>query len=223
MTRIAHVSMKLVMPVGFSNGCAEFVLKNPPPLVPSCLMAIWLATGPPGIDWLAVWRRRPASTGVAVGVAGEVLHDAAERRAGWRRRTTAAAGCAASCGSRSTQKLPSVRRPRRMMPRMIAMATAMPAAADTKFCTASPTIWVRWLIVSSPLYHCQLVLVMKLTATLNAPSGGDRRHVRRVERQRALEALQDVDGQERHEAEREQGDRVDVPALLAARVDAQQR
>ena len=54
---------------------------------------------------------------------------------------------------------------------MIATATAMPAAADTKFCTARPSIWVRWLIVSSPLYHCQFVLVTKLTATLNAPSG----------------------------------------------------
>ena len=72
---------------------------------------------------------------------------------------------------RSTQKLPSVRRPRRTMPRMIATTTAMPAAADTKFCTARPTIWVRWLIVTSPLYHCQFVLVMKLTAALNAPSG----------------------------------------------------
>ena len=57
------------------------------------------------------------------------------------------------------------------MPRMIATTTAMPAAAETKFWTLSPSICVRWLIVSSPLYHCQFVLVMKLTATLNAPSG----------------------------------------------------
>ena len=34
--------------VGFSNGCAEFALKNPPPFVPSCLIAIWLAAGPSG-------------------------------------------------------------------------------------------------------------------------------------------------------------------------------
>jgi hypothetical protein len=54
---------------------------------------------------------------------------------------------------------------------MIAMSTATPAAAETKFCTVSPAICVRWLIVSSPLYHCQFVLVMKLTATLNAPIG----------------------------------------------------
>ena len=39
--------------VGFSNGCAEFTPKNPPPFVPSCLIAIWLAAGPCGITWLA--------------------------------------------------------------------------------------------------------------------------------------------------------------------------
>ena len=33
---------------------------------------------------------------------------------------------------------------------MSAAITAMPAAAETKFCTASPIIWVRWLIVDSP-------------------------------------------------------------------------
>ena len=48
---------------------------------------------------------------------------------------------------------------------------AMPAAADTKFCTVRPSIWVRWLIVTSPEYHCQLVLVTKLTATFHAPHG----------------------------------------------------
>ena len=83
------------------------------------------------------------------------------------------------------------------MPRMSATTTAMPAAADTKFCTVRPSIWVRWLIVTSPEYHCQFVLVMKLTATLNAPNGVDGRHVRRVERQAALEPLEGVDGEER--------------------------
>ena len=68
------------------------------------------------------------------------------------------------------------------MPRMIATTTAMPAAADTKFCTAKPSIWVRWLIVTSPRDHCQFVFVMKLTAALKAPVG-DTRHVGRVERQ----------------------------------------
>ena len=66
----------------------------------------------------------------------------------------------------------------------------MPAAADTKFCTVRPSIWVRWLIVSSPEYHCQLVLVTKLTAVLNAPNGATAPSVRRVERQAALQAQQ---------------------------------
>jgi len=35
---------------------AELDPKNPPPLVPSCLIAIWLATGPPG----SVCRPQPA-------------------------------------------------------------------------------------------------------------------------------------------------------------------
>ena len=39
----------LVMPFGLLNGCAELALKNPPPLVPSCLIASCEASGPPGI------------------------------------------------------------------------------------------------------------------------------------------------------------------------------
>ena len=38
----------------------------------------------------------------------------------------------------------------RAKPRMTATATAMPVAAERKFCTVSPAIWVRWLIVVSP-------------------------------------------------------------------------
>jgi hypothetical protein len=33
----ANISKKLEKGVGFSNGCALLALKNPPPLVPSCL------------------------------------------------------------------------------------------------------------------------------------------------------------------------------------------
>ena len=52
MSRIAHVSMKLVIAFGFSKGWAELALKKPPPFVPSCLIATWLAAGPPGMDWV---------------------------------------------------------------------------------------------------------------------------------------------------------------------------
>ena len=44
---------------------------------------------------------------------------------------------------RSTQKLPSVDVVLREMPRMSATITAMPDAAQTKFCTASADICVR--------------------------------------------------------------------------------
>lgn len=71
--------------------------------------------------------------------------------------------------TRSTQKLPSVRPCRLAMLLTIATATAMPTAADTKFWTVKPTIWVRWLTACSPENHCQFVLVVKLTAAFHAP------------------------------------------------------
>ena len=52
---------------------------------------------------------------------------------------------------RSTQKLPSVSALRRAKPRIIATSTAMPTAAETKFCTARPAICDRYDIVVSPL------------------------------------------------------------------------
>lgn len=56
----------------------------------------------------------------------------------------------------------------RTKPRTSATATAMPTAADTKFCTASPAVWVTWLIAASPEYDCQLVFDTNETAVLNA-------------------------------------------------------
>ena len=44
---------------------------------------------------------------------------------------------------RSTQKLPSRSVLVRVKPRISAIATAMPTAAETKFCTARPAIWAR--------------------------------------------------------------------------------
>jgi hypothetical protein len=44
---------------------------------------------------------------------------------------------------RSTQKLPSRSVFDRVNPRIIAIATTSPTAADMKFCTARPDIWVR--------------------------------------------------------------------------------
>ena len=46
MRRIDSISTRFDQAVGFSNGCAEFTLKKPPPFVPSCLIAICEAAGP---------------------------------------------------------------------------------------------------------------------------------------------------------------------------------
>ena len=59
----------------------------------------------------------------------------------------------------------------RVMPRISATTTTMPAAADTKFWTVLPNMLVRLLMLSSPEYHCQFVFVTKLIAELNDPIG----------------------------------------------------
>ncbi len=43
----------------------------------------------------------------------------------------------------SCQKLPSSFVPRLAKPRITAASTAIPTAAETKFCTASPAIWEK--------------------------------------------------------------------------------
>jgi hypothetical protein len=74
--------------------------------------------------------------------------------------------------TRSTQKLPIESACRLANPRTSAIATAMPTAAETKFCTARPPVCTRCPIVDSPpAYACQLVLVTKLTAVFQAVAG----------------------------------------------------
>ena len=52
---------------------------------------------------------------------------------------------------RSDQKLPIAEPSRARRSRgSTAMSTAMPTAAETKFCTASPAICVKFVIVVSP-------------------------------------------------------------------------
>jgi len=129
-------------------------------------MAVWLATGPPGSTCSVT----VPSSGFTVVlpcrfwmVPCDTMNSATTNENGSRMRNTVR--------TRSTQKLPRVRWPRRTMPRTRATAMAMPTAADTKFCTVKPSSWVRWLMACSPENHCQLVLVTNETAALNAPHG----------------------------------------------------
>ena len=87
-----NISIMFVKPFGFSNGCAEFVLKKPPPLVPSCLIASWLATGPPGIVCV------PPATVVTCGRRVEVLDHALAREHDRDDERDRQRGSAASCG-----------------------------------------------------------------------------------------------------------------------------
>ena len=106
-------------------------------------MASWEATGPPVMVW---WTPAKVVASVpeerfctAPSASSRMVADDRERQQDAQQLRT-----------RSTQKLPirSVRL--RVKPRISATATAMPTAAETKFCTASPDIWTRWPIVDSP-------------------------------------------------------------------------
>ena len=141
--RSAKISSRLVNGVGFESGCAEFALSVPPPFVPSSLIASWLANGPPGIDCVAPSSVRASVNPSRLWIAPRATSTSASTIARGRRiRVTARV--------RSAQKLPIVSLRRRVIPRTSAIATAIPTAAETKFCTASPLICVRWLIVDSP-------------------------------------------------------------------------
>jgi hypothetical protein len=127
-------------------------------------MISWLATGPPVMCWVA-----PASVVASV---------PAERFCTMPAATNTIAPTTATGRStrrqirtRSTQKLPRLPVETRANPRTSANETAIPTAAETKFCTARPDIWTRWPMVDSPLYDCQFVFVTKLTAVLKAWSG----------------------------------------------------
>lgn len=52
--------------------------------------------------------------------------------------------------TRSAQKLPSSPVREREKPRTSATATAMPTAAETKFCTARPPVCTTWPMACSP-------------------------------------------------------------------------
>ena len=86
--RMESIWRKLVSGVGFSKGCAELAFQKPPPLVPSCLMAICEAAGPwRWSAWrLRAWSHRHRRRGSAArparpGTAPQTTQTAAGRRA----------------------------------------------------------------------------------------------------------------------------------------------
>ncbi len=150
--------------VGFSKGCAELALKKPPPLLPSSLIASWLATGPP-VSTCGCPAR------VVIVVSAKLCttpparsSSAATNDSGSRIRIVARVT--------STQKLPRVPLRERTNPRTRATAIAIPTAAERKFCTARPAIWAVNPSVDSPAYDCQLVLVTNETAVLKDIQNG---------------------------------------------------
>ncbi len=137
MISTTNISNRFVNPVGFSNGCAELTLKKPPPLVPSSLIASWEATGPIAIVcapplvrpdtcryvakfWIDPWK---------ISTSGD--HDRHRQQD------------VEDVRIRSCQKFPSDLPLRPMIPRISAIATQMPTAAEAKFCTVSPAIWLK--------------------------------------------------------------------------------
>ncbi len=145
------ICRKLVRGVGFSKGWALLALKKPPPLVPSILMASCDATGPCAMVWVVTVVVVLPSAPVVTVCGSSSFAVSYGRRFCTTPCETSASAKTVEIGSRthrvprvrSTQKLPSVFISVRAMPRIKAMASARPTAADQKLCVASPSIWVR--------------------------------------------------------------------------------
>ena len=132
MTSNRKISNRLVNAVGFSNGCAEFAFRYPPPLVPSSLIASWEATSPPGNVCVPPAMVATSNGGLRFWITPETTSTSAARNdSGSSTRRLILV--------RSTQKFPSRSVCRRISPRISAATTAMPTAADRKFCTVNPS------------------------------------------------------------------------------------
>ena len=120
-----------------SNGCAEFTLKKPPPFVPSCLIAIWPATGPRAIVWPNPWMPRRRDRGPE-GLDDALRHE--QHGHDRREREQDVDGPADEVAPEVAELVASWSATN---PRNSATSTAMPTAADTKFWNVSASIWLR--------------------------------------------------------------------------------
>ena len=208
-----NVSMKLLNGVEFSNGWAELTLKNPPPFVPSCLMAIWLAAGPPARTWVV-----PSSVVTSV--------------CPWKFWMTP--WLTSSDGDDERQREEDAHdRAGEVDPEVAERLGPAAGQAANQRRHHRHAGGRRHEVLHGETGHLGEMTHRRLTAVglpvrvrHEADGRVERevrhhpRHAARVERQRALEALEEVDAEERHEAEPEHRVGVDGPALLAPLVHA---
>ena len=188
-------------------------MKNPPPLVPSSLIASCDATGPCGIFCVL-----PSRVLIAVSNGSSGRRPA--RRGTARRRMRSAEGARASQRVRSTQKLPSV------------FAECARDAADDGD-RQHDADGRGDEVVERQAEHLGEVRHRRLAAVglpvrvrgeghrrVPGETGSDRRHLVGIQRQEMLQPLDGVREEERDGVEHQHGDRVGGPALLLRLVDA---
>ena len=202
--------------VGFSKGCAALALKKPPPLVPSILIATWLATGPSAIVCFA-----PSSVrGVDIGA--ERLRDALPDVGTARQTGCRAAAARRACNARDIdpERCRSVRADARENPRMIAMAIAMPVAAERKFWWVRPSIWVRYEIGRFTAVVLPVGVGDEARRRVEGEALFHRRLSRGIERQHALKPEDRVQDHEAEDVEQHDGGGVAEPVLLLVGANA---
>ena len=97
---------------------------------------------------------------------------------------------------------------------MTATRTAMPTAAETKFWTASPAIWLRYDIVVLAAVVLPVRVRDEARGRVERDVRRDGREAVRVQEEVALEPEQRVEESEEDRAEDEDGLRVALPVLL---------
>ena len=119
---IAKTERRFESGLGLAKGCAEFALKNPPPLVPRSCAAVSEATGPSGI------RSPESDAGEAVKVCGTPQAMKRSPKTKERGRITQT-----ERRTRSAQKLPTTSASLARKARMRTSETANPVAQEAKF------------------------------------------------------------------------------------------
>ncbi len=245
ISRIASTSRKFDSGVGFSNGCAELTLKKPPPLVPSCLIAICEAAGPTAITCsfcvafsvtglpfssLSGWPAASSfglsystdSTSGTVGYAENVCTTPCD---------TSTSAKMNDSGSRmysvvrviSTQKLPIVCAVWRAKPRISAITHRHAGRRGQEILHRERGHLGQIAHGAFAAVALPVGVGHEADRRVERRVGRHRAHRRRIERQMHLQALQAVHRQPAEQVEHQQRDRVFDPAHFLGRIDAAQR